>query len=294
MKRRIIEYVAVRWLNPDSRGSILCLVGPPGVGKTRSVQIVGEKGIHIYTHFYFFSLGRSIATTLGREFHRISLGGVRDEADVRGFNRTYIGSQPGRIMQGLRRAGANDPVLLLDEVDKLSKGSSVTGDPSAALLEVLDPAQNNSFVDHYINVPFDLSKVIFIATANSRSTIPEPLLDRMEVIEIPGYTVEEKTVIANRHLVPRMLKEHGLTSNDIVIPDSTLNIIAESYTLEPGVRSLERQIAAVCRHAAVKVMETRSSAKGEVPESEQVLVTATDLPAILGAPYYQGNENLVS
>lgn len=180
IKRRIIEYTAVRFLNPDTRGTILCLVGPPGVGKT--------------------SLGRSIAAALGREFFRVSLGGVRDEADIRGFNSTYVGSQPGRIIQGLKQAQTNDPVLLLDEIDKVSTVSA-NGNPAAALLEVLDPSQNSTFVDHYIGTPFDLSKIVFVATANSLDTIPAPLLDRMEVIHIPGYTLDEKVNIATKYVV---------------------------------------------------------------------------------------------
>lgn len=236
IKRRIIEYTAVHWLNPEKTATILCLVGPPGVGKT--------------------SLGKSIAHTLGREFHRISLGGVHDEADIRGFNRTYVGSQPGRIIQGLKEAKSNDPVLLLDEIDKMSMGSSATGNPLSALLEVLDPAQNNAFVDRYISVPFDLSKVLFIATANSLDTIPGPLFDRMEVIHIAGYTLNEKLQIAKKYIVPRQMTQHGLTKDELTIPQDTLATIGEQYTLEAGVRSFERQVAAVCRAAAVKMIES--------------------------------------
>eukprot|EP00729_Bicosta_minor_P003588 gene3588-8106_t len=221
IKRRIVEYAAVRWLNPGAKGSILCLVGPPGVGKT--------------------SLAKSIAHTLGREFYRVSLGGVRDEADIRGFNRTYVGSQPGRIIQGLRQSKANDPVLLLDEIDKIST-QSANGNPSAAMLEVLDPAQNNTFVDHYIGTPFDLSKIVFIATANTTDTIPAPLLDRMEVIRIPGYTLDEKVNIAAKYIVPRQLQEHGIRKEELEIP-------------ETGVRNLERNVAAVCRAVAVRMVE---------------------------------------
>ncbi|GFR59788.1 LON protease homolog 2, peroxisomal [Elysia marginata] len=234
LKKRVIEYLAVRQLKNSLKGPILCFVGPPGVGKT--------------------SVGRSLANTLGREFHRIALGGVCDQSDIRGHRRTYIGSMPGRIIQGLRSVNTNNPVFLLDEIDKLTKG--IHGDPSAALLEVLDPEQNNNFVDHYLNVPFDLSQVLFIATANNVSTIPPALLDRMEIIQIPGYTAEEKMHIARRHLIPKQLKEHGLTDEQLQLPDDTVRLIIASYTREAGVRTLERRIAGVCRAVAVKVLET--------------------------------------
>jgi ATP-dependent Lon protease len=234
LKKRVIEYLAVRQIKNSLRGPILCFVGPPGVGKT--------------------SVGRSVAKTLGREFHRIALGGVCDQSDIRGHRRTYIGSMPGRIIQGLKQVGVRNPVFLLDEIDKLSH--SLHGDPAAALLEVLDPEQNHTFVDHYLNVPFDLSQVLFIATANSLSTIPPPLLDRMELIQVPGYTQEEKFHIAVRHLVPKQLKEHGLTANQhLTILDDSIRLLISSYTREAGVRTLERRIGALCRAVAVKVAE---------------------------------------
>ncbi|KAH9515489.1 Lon protease-like protein 2 [Bulinus truncatus] len=249
LKKRVIEYLAVRQLKNSLKGPILCFIGPPGVGKT--------------------SVGRSLASTLGREFHRISLGGVCDQSDIRGHRRTYIGSMPGRIIQGLRTVNTNNPVFLLDEIDKLSKG--IHGDPAAALLEVLDPEQNHSFVDHclkniilldfdiYLNVPFDLSQILFIATANNMATIPPALLDRMEVIQIPGYTLEEKMHIADRHLIPKQFKEHGLTNDHLQIPNDTVKLIIASYTREAGVRTLERRIAAVCRAVAVKVLKSQGS-----------------------------------
>ena len=231
IKRRILEYLAVRKLKSDLRGPILCFIGPPGVGKT--------------------SLGHSIASALGRKFHRIALGGVRDEAEIRGHRRTYIGAMPGRVVHALKKVGVNNPVILLDEVDKL--GRDVRGDPSSALLEVLDPEQNNSFTDHFLNVPVDLSKVLFIATANESDTIPQPLLDRMEVIRLSGYTFEEKIEIAKRHLLQKQLKAHGLTDAQLRIPDDVLTHIAVNYTREAGVRSLERYIASVCRALAVEI-----------------------------------------
>ncbi|CAH2323927.1 lon protease homolog 2, peroxisomal [Pelobates cultripes] len=233
LKRRVLEYLAVRQLKNNLKGPILCFVGPPGVGKT--------------------SVGRSIAKTLGREFHRIALGGVCDQSDIRGHRRTYVGSMPGRIINGLKTVGVNNPVFLLDEVDKL--GKSLQGDPAAALLEVLDPEQNHSFTDHYLNVAFDLSQVLFIATANTTATIPPALLDRMEVLEVPGYSQEEKLEIAHRHLISKQLVQHGLTPEQVQIPpEATLEIITR-YTREAGVRSLDRKLGAICRAVAVKVAE---------------------------------------
>ncbi|MEE6500005.1 hypothetical protein FKM82_003665 [Ascaphus truei] len=245
LKKRVLEYLAVRQLKNNLKGPILCFVGPPGVGKT--------------------SVGRSIAKTLGREFHRIALGGVCDQSDIRGHRRTYVGSMPGRIINGLKTVGVNNPVFLLDEVDKL--GKSLQGDPAAALLEVLDPEQNHNFTDHYLNVAFDLSQVLFIATANTTASIPAALLDRMEVIEVPGYSQEEKMEIAHRHLLSKQLAQHGLTPQQIQIPQETTLEIITRYTREAGVRSLDRKYAAVCRAVAVKVAEGQHrEAKSEHPE----------------------------
>jgi ATP-dependent Lon protease len=239
VKRRLIEYLAVRKLNPDGRGPILCLVGPPGVGKT--------------------SLGQSIADSLGREFARISLGGIRDESEVRGHRRTYIGAMPGRIIQEMRRAGTNNPVMMLDEIDKL--GSDFRGDPSSALLEVLDPRQNNAFVDRYLDVPFDLSQVIFIATANYIGDVPPALRDRMEIIDIPGYTDPDKLIIARRYLVPRQIKENGLTRANCKWLSGGIKKVIENYTREAGVRELERQIGSVCRGVAAQVAGANNGRK---------------------------------
>merc|ERR1719210_2198334 len=233
VKKRILEYLAVRQLNNSLKGPILCFAGPPGVGKT--------------------SIGKSIANTIGRKFHRISLGGVSDQSEIRGHRRTYIGSMPGRFIQALKTVGVNNPVFLLDEIDKMSQG--IHGDPSAALLEVLDPEQNANFVDHYLNVAFDLSQVLFIATANSVKSIPRPLLDRMELISIPGYTIEDKVPIAKMHLVPKQLKMHGLMEDSLQITDEGLKFLISGYTLEAGVRELERKIGSLCRAVAVQIAE---------------------------------------
>ncbi len=250
-KKRIIEYLAVRKLKPDSKGPILCFVGPPGTGKT--------------------SLGHSIARALERKFARMSLGGVRDEAEIRGHRRTYVGALPGRIIQGLRRAESNNPVFMLDEIDKV--GSDFRGDPSSALLEVLDPQQNNTFADHYLDVPFDLSHVIFIATANILDPVPPALLDRLEVIELTGYTQEEKVKIAERYLIPRQLTENGLTAEQFKITTKALNSIICGYTREAGVRNLERQIANACRGVAAQIAEGNIKSK---------IITLKDIPKYLG------------
>ncbi len=254
VKKRILEYLAVRKLKQDKKGPILCLLGPPGVGKT--------------------SLGRSIARALGRKFHRVSLGGVHDEAAIRGHRRTYVGALPGQIIQGMKKAGMVNPVFMMDEVDKI--GHDFRGDPSAALLEVLDPEQNNTFADHYLEIPYDLSHVMFIATANTADPIPPPLRDRMEILEIPGYTRREKLAIAKQHLLPKQLSDHGLTQEQLEITDRALEEIIDRYTREAGVRSLERQIASVIRGVAVKVAEG-DTAKRRVDNED-------DLHEFLGAP----------
>src|SRR5882672_4119092 len=256
VKKRILEYLAVRKLKQDKKGPILCLIGPPGVGKT--------------------SLGRSIARALGRTFHRISLGGVHDEAAIRGHRRTYVGALPGQIIQGMKKAGTINPVFMMDEVDKI--GHDFRGDPSAALLEVLDPEQNNTFADHYLEIPYDLSSVMFVATANVADPIPPPLRDRMEILEIPGYTRREKLAIARQHLIPKQLEEHGLKSEQLTITDEAVEELIEHYTREAGVRSLERTIASVIRGVAVKVAEGDLTAR--------TIATSDDLREFLGAPKF--------
>lgn len=259
-KERILEYLAVRKRTRKLKGPIICLVGPPGSGKT--------------------SLGKSVARALGRQFTRMSLGGVRDEAEIRGHRRTYIGSLPGRIIQSLRKAGVRNPVFLLDEVDKI--GVDFRGDPASALLEVLDPEQNFAFNDHYLEVDFDLSQVLFITTANSEATIPEPLLDRMEIIYLPGYTLLEKMEIASRYLVPREMEANGLKEGEIQFSGEALAEIIRSYTREAGVRTLQRQIAAICR----KTVKSREMEKKKAASRETLRVTARSVSRFLGVPRY--------
>ena len=262
IKDRILEYLAVRSLNPDSPGPILLFVGPPGVGKT--------------------SLGKSIGRALGREFERISVGGVRDESEIRGHRRTYIGAMPGTVIRALRDAGTRNPVFMIDEIDKM--GSDFRGDPASAMLEVLDPAQNESFRDHYLDLDFDLSDVIFIATANVRDTIPRPLLDRMEIIQLAGYTVDEKLHIAKRYLVPRQVEANGLTASRIAFTDAGLRAIIEEYTREAGVRELERRIGSVCRKVARDVAEMagKRGGKAKVKASKRISITAARAREHLG------------
>jgi ATP-dependent Lon protease len=261
-KERILEFLAVRKLKPKYDGTILCLAGPPGVGKT--------------------SMGRSIAESLGRKFYRFSLGGMRDEAEIKGHRRTYVGAMPGRIIQALKRVEVNNPVIMLDEIDKL--GQSFQGDPASALLEVLDPEQNHNFIDHYLDVPFDLSKVLFIATANYINDIPEPLLDRMEIIELSGYTMEEKLSIASKWVIPKQIKKHGLEKSDISLSTAVLKKLIEDYAREPGVRVMEQMIAKLCRKAALE----RVTAK----RKKKFTPKPTDLENILGSARYSSEKAL--
>ncbi len=264
VKERILEFLAVRKLKNDRKGSIICLVGPPGVGKT--------------------SIGKSIAKTLGRNFFRFSLGGMRDEAEIKGHRRTYVGAMPGKLIQAMKRAGSRNPVLLLDEIDKL--GASFQGDPASALLEVLDPEQNATFLDHYLDVPFDLSKVLFVTTANSMSTIPAPLLDRMEVIEIPGYTLEEKEIIAQKYVIPRALEDHGLKPRQLRFEKTALRRLMSDYSREPGVRVLQQLISKIARKAAAQIVEEQERpAQGKVSRGSPmgpIAVTADSLESWLG------------
>jgi len=261
VKERILEYLSVRKLKAKMKGPIICFIGPPGVGKT--------------------SLGKSIARALGREFVRMSLGGVRDEAEIRGHRRTYVGALPGRIIQGIKTGGTNNPVFMLDEIDKI--GMDFRGDPSSALLEVLDPEQNNTFADHYLAVPFDLSKVMFITTGNLVDTIPGPLRDRMEIIYLSGYTTEEKLGIAKNYLIPKQLDEHGISSKILKLTDSGLFNLISQYTREAGVRNLEREIAHLCRKVAKKIAEGKD---------KQFVIISKNIHRYLGVPKFLPEEEI--
>lgn len=256
VKERILEYLSIRQLTKSMKGPILCLVGPPGVGKT--------------------SIARSIARSMERNFVRVSLGGVRDEAEIRGHRRTYVGAMPGRIIQGVRTGGTKNPVFLLDEVDKMN--ADFRGDPSSALLEVLDPEQNNTFSDHYVDLPFDLSRILWVVTANIMHNIPRPLLDRMEIISIPGYTEEEKIQIAKRYLIPKQMREHGLTEKEVVFSEGTVQKVIRDYTREAGVRNLERTIATLCRKTARQIVQNKRTT---------VKITTQNLHTFVGAPKYR-------
>jgi ATP-dependent Lon protease len=259
VKERILEFLAVRKLKPDARGSILCFAGPPGVGKT--------------------SLGRSMARALGRKFERISVGGLRDEAEIRGHRRTYVGAMPGVIIRALRDAGSDNPLFMIDEIDKM--GADFRGDPSSAMLEVLDPEQNSTFRDHYLDVPFDLSKVMFVCTANDLDRVPGPLLDRVEVIQLAGYTEDEKLQIAKRYLLPRQVERNGLRKSWISIGDKALRRVISDYTREAGVRQLEREIGALCRKVARQVAESPNGAK-----PAKAAITPERVRELLGRPRF--------
>merc|ERR1719424_3966 len=267
LKKLLVEFLAVRNLNTTGRVPLLCFMGPPGVGKT--------------------SLGASIAKAMGREFVRVSLGGIHDDSEIRGHRRTYIGAMPGRIMQGMLKVGVNNPVFLLDEIDKLSR--DFRGDPAAALLEVLDPEQNSTFSDHYVEATLDLSKVLFLATGNDMAGISGPLRDRMEVIDLSGYTIDEKMVIAKQHIIPNQIKEHGLMDGEIEIDPQAVTDTITGYTREAGVRELQRKVGALCRHVAVKVAEKMEAGGDEARPIQQHIIGSKDVPAILGPEIFEND-----